>query len=390
MHDAGALGSAQAWIAAEAPIIWLLGKTQAGKTSIVAELTGQAHDEVGRGYRPMTTESRVYAFPPDQPVLRFLDTRGLADRADHDAGAEIAQAREQAHLLLVVLRVNDLEVQEIVEVVTGLRRRNRQLPVVIAQTGLHRCYGVHDRHVEPYPFDGGDADRVRPGVPAALGDAMLAQRRLFAGLKGPPPVFVPLDFTRPELGIAPADYGAERLWDTLDQVLPEAAEQLRGDPAAPLAIRTKLILAWSMMAAAANAVPVPVAGGLASAGMQSAMVVHIARRFGFKGGYKQLWGELVGALGTGFLLGFAGRWSAQQFLKLGLGWGTAIVASWTFAATWAIGEAALYYFSEKAAGHTPPRDALRARYRQALREARGEYQQAKQERKRARAQEVKS
>ncbi|MCG6940737.1 MAG: GTPase domain-containing protein [Thiohalocapsa sp.] len=388
-HDA-AVGSAGAWIAADAPVIWLLGKTQSGKTSIVAELTGQAHDDVGRGFRPMTSESRIYAFPPDQPVLRFLDTRGLADRADHDAVAEVAQAREQAHLLLVVLRVDDLAIEEIVDVTADARRRNKQLPVIVAQTGLHRAYRAHDRHVEPYPFDGTDGDRARPGVPAALGVAMLAQRQRFIQLKGPPPVFVPLDFTRPEQGIAPADYGAERLWDALDEVLPEAAERLRGNPTAPTAIRTKLLLPWAMMAAAANAVPVPVAGGVASAGMQSAMVVHIARRFGFQGSYKQLSGELASALGVGFLVGFGGRWSVQQLLKLEPGWGTAIVASWTFTATWAIGEAALYYFSEKAAGHTPNRAALRARYKQALREARGKYRQAKQARDRAQAQEAES
>ena len=81
---------ARAWVDADAPVLWLLGKTQAGKTSIVAEVTGQGHDEVGRGYRPMTLESRVYAFPPEQPVLRFLDTRGLADSTDNDPGNELA------------------------------------------------------------------------------------------------------------------------------------------------------------------------------------------------------------------------------------------------------------------------------------------------------------
>ncbi len=77
MQDA--LEHARAWVDADAPVLWLLGKTQAGKTSIVAEMTGQGHDEIGRGYRPMTQESRIYAFPPEQPALRFLDTRGLAD-----------------------------------------------------------------------------------------------------------------------------------------------------------------------------------------------------------------------------------------------------------------------------------------------------------------------
>jgi len=380
MRDAAEQALARAWVDAEAPTLWLLGKTQAGKTSLVAEMTGQAHDEVGHGYRAMTQESRLYAFPADQPALRFLDTRGLADCADVDLSNELVRAREQAHLLLIVVRVDDLGLADIVDVAVEARRRHKALPVIIAQTGLHRLYGEHDRHAEPYPFDGSDEDSRRVGVPFALGQTLLAQRKLFNRLKGEPPVFVPLDFTRPEQGIAPADYGADRLWDVLDQTLPGVAQRLRSDPAAAGAMRTKIILPWSMAAAAANAVPVPVAGGMLSAGMQAAMVANIAHRLGCAGDWKRLWGELVGALGSGFLLGFGGSWAAQQLLKVGLGWGSAIVASWTFAITWAIGEAALYYFSAKAAGEAPDQAALRDRYRQALREAHGQYKRIKQQR----------
>ncbi|MGB5732818.1 MAG: GTPase domain-containing protein, partial [Thiohalocapsa sp.] len=212
---------ARAWVDADAPILWLLGKTQAGKTSIVAEMTDQGYDEVGRGYRPMTLESRIYAFPPQQPVLRFLDTRGLADSTDNDPDNELAQAREQAHLLVAVLRVDDQDVAEIIDAVDQARRRHRRLPVIVAQTGLHRCYSAHDRHADPYPFDGSDDDTRRPGVPHQLSRVMLAQRKLFERISGAAPLFVPLDFTRPEQGIAPADYGAERLWDLLEQTLPE-------------------------------------------------------------------------------------------------------------------------------------------------------------------------
>jgi uncharacterized protein (DUF697 family) len=379
MQETTEFARARAWVDAEAPILWLLGKTQAGKTSIVAELTGQGYEEVGRGYVPMTKESRLYAFPADRPALRFLDTRGLADRADRDASNELAQAREQAHLLLVVVRVNDIDLSEIIEVVAQARRRYKALPLIVAQTGLHRLYGKHDRHAEPYPFDGSDEDARSAGVPHALREALLAQRRLFAHIKGEPAVFVPLDFTRAEQGIAPSDYGADRLWDLLEQTLPGVSARLRSDPATAGAIRARIILPWSLAAAAANAVPVPLAGGMVSAGMQAAMVANIAHRLGWAGDWKRLWAELMGALGSGFVLAFGGSWSAQQLLKLGLGWGTATVASWTFAITWAIGEVGLYYFSAKLAGDAPDQAALRERYRQAVREARGRYKTLRRE-----------
>ena len=382
MQDA--LREARAWVDADAPILWLLGKTQAGKTSIVAEMTGQGHDEIGRGYRAMTQESRLYAFPPRQPALRFLDTRGLADRADNDPDNQLALAREQAHLLLVVLRVDDQDIEEIIDGVEQARRRHRTLPLIVAQTGLHRCYGEHDRHLDPYPFDGSDDDVRRPGVPSELSRVMLAQRTLFDHIPGPSPLFVPLDFTRPEQGIAPADYGADRLWDVLERTLPEVSERLRRNTDLPNAIRTKVILPWATAAAAANAVPVPVIGGLGSASLQAIMVAQIGHRLGFPLS-RDLWLEFIGTLGTGFALGFGGSWAAQQVLKVGLGWGTAIVASWTFAITWAIGEASLYYFGEKAAGRDPDRETLRERYHDALREARDRYKAVKQGNKESRS-----
>ncbi len=371
MQDAA--GRARDWVDADAPILWLLGKTQAGKTSIVAEMTGEGHDEIGRGYRPMTRDSRIYSFPPEHPVLRFLDTRGLADSADHDPGNALAQAREQAHLLLAVVRADEQDLEDILGAIEQTRRQRRALPVIVAQTGLHRCYGEHDRHVDPYPFDGSDEDGRRPGVPGTLCRSMMAQRRLFDRIPGAAPLFVPLDFTRPEQGIAPTDYGAGRLWDLLERTLPEVSDRLRADPNLPNAVRAKVILPWAIAAATTNALPVPVLGGLGSASLQAAMVAQIGHRLGLPLGW-DLWRELVSTLGAGFALGFGGSWLAQQVLKVGLGWGTAIVASWTFAITWAIGEAALYYFGERAAGRKPDRDKLQRRYREALREARDRYE----------------
>src|SRR5690606_40968696 len=56
-----------------------LGKVQSGKTSIVRALTGCTDAEIGTGYAPCTRTSRVFDFPPEAPVIRFLDTRGLGE-----------------------------------------------------------------------------------------------------------------------------------------------------------------------------------------------------------------------------------------------------------------------------------------------------------------------
>ncbi len=373
------IAQAQVWAWAEAPTIWLLGKTQAGKTSIVAEIVGQAHDQIGNGFVPMTKDLRLYAFPEECPVLRFLDTRGLSDVADHDPAADLHHASTQAQVIMVVARVDDLALEDVLAVLEPLRFQHPEWPLLVAQTCLHQGYGRRDRHLLPYPFTGDDTDWALLGLPDELRQAMLAQRQLFAHLPGhDPPLFVPLDFTRPEQALPPSDYGAQRLWEVLESVLPETVMRLRASVSLSQAeqVRTKVMLPWTMAAVAANAVPLPIIGGLGSASLQASMVNQIARRYG-QPATRDQWSELVAALGTGFVLGFGGRWLVQQGLKLGLGWGTAVVATWTFAITWAIGEAALYYFSERAAGREPDNEVLRERYQQALRDARLRYEERK-------------
>lgn len=60
------------------PVFWMLGKVQQGKTSIIRALTGREDAEIGKGFRPCTRTSRVYAYPDEEGCfLRFLDTRRI-------------------------------------------------------------------------------------------------------------------------------------------------------------------------------------------------------------------------------------------------------------------------------------------------------------------------
>jgi uncharacterized protein (DUF697 family) len=361
---------AATWVEAEAPVIWLLGKTQSGKTSIVAELTGQARDQIGNGFEPCTAHARLYGFPEQHPVLRFLDTRGLADTDLAAPFSELHEAERQAHLLLLVVRVEDLALDELFAHARRLRRLHRDWPVILVQTCLHQLYQAGSGHPLPYPFSGEESDFQLHSLPDSLLRAMRAQRLLFADLPGAPPVFVPIDFTRLEQGMVPTDYGAALLWRRLEQVLPDVVAELK---AAATGLhdegrRRRLILPWAVAAASANAVPVPVLGGLGSASLQALMVARIAEAAGVDDS-RDAWKQLLSTLGAGFALGYGGSWLAQQALKLGIGWGSALTASWTFALTWAIGEVAIHLFSEQAAGRTPDPVALRAHYRDAYRRA---------------------
>src|SRR3990167_7726302 len=65
-----------------APVFWLLGKAQSGKTSIIRAIPGSSRAEIGGGFRPCTRTAPVYSFPTeDDCLVRFLDTRGLGEVA---------------------------------------------------------------------------------------------------------------------------------------------------------------------------------------------------------------------------------------------------------------------------------------------------------------------
>ena len=87
-------------------VVWLLGKTGAGKTAIVAALTGDPRAEVGQGFEPCTRTASFYDVPAEAPLLRFLDTRGLGE-ASYDPSSDISWCEEQSHLLLVVMQLSD-------------------------------------------------------------------------------------------------------------------------------------------------------------------------------------------------------------------------------------------------------------------------------------------
>src|SRR5688500_13867453 len=87
-------------------VVWLLGKTGAGKTAIVAALTGDPRAEIGLGFEPCTKTAGFYDVPSEAPLLRFLDTRGLGE-ASYDPSGDISWCEEQSHLLLVVMQLSD-------------------------------------------------------------------------------------------------------------------------------------------------------------------------------------------------------------------------------------------------------------------------------------------
>jgi predicted GTPase len=200
-----------------APVIWLVGKSGAGKTAIISALTGDPRAEIGEGYQPCTRNAAFYDVPEEAPFLRFLDTRGL-EEAGYDPAEDIAWCEAQAHLLLAVMQVDDPAQEPVMKVLREARSRHPGWPLVVAQTGLHRRYPPGAGHPEA-------SDEAR--WPEPLRDALAYQRGLVKGFPGnAPPAFVPLDFTQADDGFEPRSYRLEALDAALEAAMPEALDAL--------------------------------------------------------------------------------------------------------------------------------------------------------------------
>ena len=194
------------------PVMWLFGKTGSGKTSIVRYLTGATTAVIGNGFRPQTKTSVQYDFPSiTEPIVRFLDTRGLGE-AGYDPDEDIAAFDAQAHVVIVVVRVMDHALEEIVESLRRIRAARSGLPVVLALTCLHEAYPM-EQHPVSDPFQSGAAtesatdrtlDFSQLGLNPVLARSLLEQQRQFEGLVDR---IVPLDITPPEEGYLPPGPG---------------------------------------------------------------------------------------------------------------------------------------------------------------------------------------
>ena len=354
-------------------VVWLLGKTGAGKTAIVAALTGDPRAEIGQGFAPCTVTAQFYDVPREAPLLRFLDTRGLGE-ANYDPKDDIAWCEDQSHLILVVMQASDPAQHSLLQVLIKARQRHPEWPVVVAQTGLHRLYPPAMGHPAPYPYTGGSEDETQAALPLPLRQALVHQRTLFDELRGPRPRFVPVDFTLPEDGLPPQDYGLEHLWRVLEETAPLAFDVLHRARSRTESdeIRAKarpFIYGCGAAAAAAGAVPVPLVGVGGLASMIATMLRTLASRYGVVW-TRRTFGEFSGAVGGGAFAWWTLKYGVRELAKfipiVGTMVAGALNATSGFAVTVAIGEAACLWLAYQRQGLDAPSDEVRRAFADGL------------------------
>lgn len=350
------------------PVLWLLGKTQAGKTSIIRALTGSEAAQIGNGFQPCTRHSRLYDFPDDVPIVRFLDTRGLGE-VDYDPTEDIRYCAAQAHLLLAVMKVADPNQQILFEVLHEVRRQHPEWPLLMVQTGLHELYPPADRHILPWPY----ATEPWPSsVPSDLRRALLAQRAASEEIPGRAPIhWTAIDFTLPEDGFEPVDYGLVELWQAIESLLPLGLQHQLGSEQTVRDLYARAahqhIVGYALTAAGLGTLPVV---DLAAVTAVQAKLLHSLAVL-----YSQRWDartvtEFISLTGTGIAAGYLTRMAGRTLTKLVPFLGQTMGAIWgasaSGAATYALGKASAYFLSQRKHGLQVDPEVLRRIYAESL------------------------
>lgn len=345
----------------------LIGKPQAGKSSIVRGLTGVSEEIVGQGFRPHTQHTQRYAYPSnDVPLLIFTDTVGLGDiNQNLDVIIEelISDLKESSHrgrVFILTIKINDFATDTLRQIIERLRQQYPEIPCLLVVTCLHELYGSEVWDHPTYPPNFPDIERAFNELKANFGK--LSDRQVL------------IDFTLEGDGYTPVFYGLEALRDALADLLPEAEAKsihqlLDGTASKQLGnlyrdVGRRYSLTFSIIAATLAAVPLPFATMPVLTALQVSLVGLLGKLYGQTLTPSQA-GGVVSAIAGGFLAQAVGR----ELIKFVPGFGSVIAASWAGAYTWALGEGACVYFGDLMGGKKPDPKRIQSVMKEAFKAA---------------------
>jgi uncharacterized protein (DUF697 family) len=258
---------------------------------------------------------------------------------------DLQQETRRARVLILTVKINDFATDTLRHIATQLRQQYPEIPCLLVVTCLHEVYPPGTADHPAYPPDYEEVNR-----------AFTAIQEAFTGICDRA---VLIDFTLEEDGYQPVFYGLEALSNSLADLLPEAEARAIYQLLDREAVGKQLgnlyrdvgrryMLAFAIMAAALEAVPVPFASMPVLTALQVSMVGLLGRLYGQTLTPSQA-GGVVSAIASGFLARAVGR----ELVKFIPGFGSVIAASWAAAYTWALGEGACVYFGDLMGGKKP-------------------------------------
>jgi uncharacterized protein (DUF697 family) len=320
------------------PTLWLLGKTGAGKSTLVQAVTGNTEAEIGKGFRPCTQTSKQFAFPEAKPLLQFLDTRGLGE-SGYDATADIEVCTRQGHALILVMKVGDTEQSDTLRAIQQIKASQQICNCLLVHTASHVISDPHERErLVRYNCD---------QVSKTFGNEVQS---------------IMVDFKLPNGGTD----GMEALLNELSEMLPIVAVLLRKKQCSDEEVRkfhelqTKVL--WYSGVSGVSDI-VPGIGLVAVPGIQWKMLRDLADAYDLNWNKAAL-AELLGALGAGIGVRYSMKFGTRQVVKFLPAWGQTVGAAsaavMSFCTTYAIGRVACKYMYHKHHQEDVSNEELRA------------------------------
>lgn len=346
------------------PTLWLLGKTGAGKSTLVATVTGNELVEVGNGFQPCTQTAVEYAFPEENPVLRFLDTRGLSE-ADYDPSDDIEACQAQSHALVIVMKAEEPEQSDVLAALKKIRKDGRIDSVLLVHTA---CLSIIDpeQRLQAIRYNQDQVEKV-------WGTTLMS---------------VHVDFHE-ESADSVAGYnnelfGLSALNTQLAELLPiiqlmQQAKQ-HGDAEHNNFLKLQQEIMWYAGSAAASDA-LPGVGLVSVPAIQGKMLHSLARQYGVEWNRKRFT-EFAGLLGSSFALKYATKLGVRQLAKFipvyGQTVGSAVAVAISFGMTYAIGRAGCKYLYHISRGESVDETDIRHIFEQALKQAKESHEKDNQ------------
>jgi uncharacterized protein (DUF697 family)/GTP-binding protein EngB required for normal cell division len=354
----------------------LIGKPQAGKSSIVRGLTGVAAEIVGQGFRPHTQNTERYAYPSeDLPLLIFTDTVGLGDIKQNtqniiqELKTELDRETQRARILILTVKITDFATDTLRQIAKQLHQDYPNIPCLLTVTCLHEIYPSEVVDHPEYPPHYEAVERVFKTIQQDFNE--FCDRSVL------------IDFTLEEDGLNPIFYGLEAFTEALAELLPEAESRtiyqlLDNNVSEELGslyreTARRYLVAFSTMAATLAAVPLPFATMPVLTALQISLVGLLGKLYGQTLSPSQA-GGIASAIAGGFFAQAIGR----ELIKFIPGFGSLIAASWAAAYTWSLGEGACVYFGDLMGGKKPDPNKIQSVMRESFASAKEQFKNVQQ------------
>ncbi|MGF1686987.1 GTP-binding DUF697 domain-containing protein [Photobacterium japonica] len=354
---------------AQLPTLWLIGKTGAGKSTLIETLTGNDSVEIGNGFQPCTQTALSYQFPEDNPILRFLDTRGLSE-ANYDPTEDITACQQQSHALIVVMKAEEPAQHDVLAALAKIRKDGRINNLLLVHTACLSLVDASQRK-QAIGYNQDQVDKVWGSpVNAVAVDFLVTDAEQANGTASAAEA---MDESATSHA-TPLPYGVESLQQQLAELLPvlyllQGEQQHHDAEQRNFAKLQREIMWYAGSAGASDALP---AVGLVSVpAIQGKMLHSLGRHYGVVWS-RQRFTEFAGLMGGSFIANYVVQLGARQLTKFipvyGQTVGSALAVAMSFGLTYAIGRAACKYLYHISKGEPVSSDALKAVFEQALKQ----------------------